>query len=77
MGGRYLLKASSYRIVQNFSTHRVSLVPHDRQIDAQLQYHQDLGQNTQIALGIKHSENYGHVAQTRDTAMTFGIDVRF
>ncbi len=60
-----------------FSTHRVSLVPHDRQIDAQLQYHQDLGRNTQIALGIKHSENHGHVAQSRDTKMTFGIDVQF
>lgn len=60
-----------------FSTHRVPLVPRDRQIDTHLQYRQDLGQDKQIALGVKHSENYGHVAQSRDTSVTFGIDIRF
>jgi hypothetical protein len=61
----------------DFSTHRVSLVPQDRQIDAELNYYQDLGQNTQIALGIKHSENYGHVAQSTETAVTLGVDYKF
>ena len=61
----------------DFSTHRVSLVPQDRQIDAELRYHQDLGQNAQIALGIKHSENYEHVAQSTETAVTLGFDYQF
>lgn len=61
----------------DFSTHRVSLVPQDRQIDAELNYYQDFGQNTQIALGIKHSENYGHVAQSTETAVTLGFDYKF